>query len=136
MLVIFVFCRQKAAYELRISAWSSDVCSSDLRLDQLVSTARRMDETMAELLDPPRQPVNLSQLIERMAMAYGGICEGRGVRLSTSIDRDVVVRASDDLLETVLENGLDHAVSFSPEGGHVQISLRRAGARAEGTAGA
>src|SRR3546814_3124289 len=125
MLVIFVFCRQKAAYELRISAWSSDVCSSDLRLDQLVSTARRMDETMAELLDPPRQPVDLSQLIERMAMAYGGLCEGRGVRLRTSIDREVVVRASDDLLETVLENILDHAVSFSPQGGALSIAVRR-----------
>ncbi len=103
------------------------------RLDQLVSTARRMDETMAELLDPPRQPVNLSQLIERMAMAYGGICEGRGVRLSTSIDRDVVVRASDDLLETVLENVLDNAVSFSPEGGELSITLRRDGERASVT---
>src|SRR3546814_10210274 len=30
MLSIFVF-KQKTAYELRISDWSSDVCSSDLR---------------------------------------------------------------------------------------------------------
>src|SRR3546814_3312553 len=28
--VIFFFCKQKTAYELRISDWSSDVCSSDL----------------------------------------------------------------------------------------------------------
>src|SRR3546814_3944987 len=27
----FVFFKQKAAYEMRISDWSSDVCSSDLR---------------------------------------------------------------------------------------------------------
>src|SRR3546814_10433874 len=27
---IFFFCKQKTAYELRISDWSSDVCSSDL----------------------------------------------------------------------------------------------------------
>src|SRR3546814_2214185 len=26
----FFFCKQKAAYEMRISDWSSDVCSSDL----------------------------------------------------------------------------------------------------------
>src|SRR3546814_7121422 len=26
----FFFCKQKTAYELRISDWSSDVCSSDL----------------------------------------------------------------------------------------------------------
>src|SRR3546814_6083178 len=31
MLVVFVFFKQKTAYEMRISDWSSDVCSSDLR---------------------------------------------------------------------------------------------------------
>src|SRR3546814_4869689 len=30
MLLIFFFFKQKTAYELRISDWSSDVCSSDL----------------------------------------------------------------------------------------------------------
>src|SRR3546814_1979300 len=30
MLVIFFFFKQKTSYELRISDWSSDVCSSDL----------------------------------------------------------------------------------------------------------
>src|SRR3546814_16629549 len=29
--VLFVFFRQKTAYEMRISDWSSDVCSSDLQ---------------------------------------------------------------------------------------------------------
>src|SRR3546814_3276074 len=32
--MIFCFCKQKTAYEMRISDWSSDVCSSDLRVDQ------------------------------------------------------------------------------------------------------
>src|SRR3546814_10580762 len=27
---MFFFCKQKTAYEMRISDWSSDVCSSDL----------------------------------------------------------------------------------------------------------
>src|SRR3546814_102797 len=30
--LLFVFFKQKTAYELRISDWSSDVCSSDLKL--------------------------------------------------------------------------------------------------------
>src|SRR3546814_5029577 len=30
MIVILFFCKQKTAYEMRISDWSSDVCSSDL----------------------------------------------------------------------------------------------------------
>src|SRR3546814_9224417 len=31
--VFFFFFKQKTAYEMRISDWSSDVCSSDLRID-------------------------------------------------------------------------------------------------------
>src|SRR3546814_4277872 len=34
MLFFFFFFKQKTAYEMRISDWSSDVCSSDLRLGQ------------------------------------------------------------------------------------------------------
>src|SRR3546814_5803706 len=30
--VVFFFCKQKTAYEMRISDWSSDVCSSDLMM--------------------------------------------------------------------------------------------------------
>src|SRR3546814_2487332 len=31
IFVLFLFFKQKTAYEMRISDWSSDVCSSDLR---------------------------------------------------------------------------------------------------------
>src|SRR3546814_8049734 len=31
VILYFFFCKQKTAYEMRISDWSSDVCSSDLR---------------------------------------------------------------------------------------------------------
>src|SRR3546814_4167207 len=33
LILCFFFFKQKTAYEMRISDWSSDVCSSDLRLD-------------------------------------------------------------------------------------------------------
>src|SRR3546814_174808 len=33
--MVFFFCKQKTAYEMRISDWSSDVCSSDLAIGQL-----------------------------------------------------------------------------------------------------
>src|SRR3546814_9444606 len=37
MFVSFFFFKQKTAYEMRISDWSSDVCSSDLDLDLAVA---------------------------------------------------------------------------------------------------
>src|SRR3546814_8428316 len=36
LLLFFFFFKQKTAYEMRISDWSSDVCSSDLHGQQLV----------------------------------------------------------------------------------------------------
>src|SRR3546814_10385558 len=47
MICFFFFFKQKTAYEMRISDWSSDVCSSDLTITeyarntyrQLISTA-------------------------------------------------------------------------------------------------
>src|SRR3546814_15208386 len=38
--MLFCFFKQKTAYELRISDWSSDVCSSDLYSDQPYVTTR------------------------------------------------------------------------------------------------
>src|SRR3546814_10267881 len=42
-MFVFFFFKQKTAYEMRISDWSSDVCSSDLRklLDILACPATR-----------------------------------------------------------------------------------------------
>src|SRR3546814_5480265 len=39
----FLFCKQKAAYEMRISDWSSDVCSSDLEIGQQAEEPRPLD---------------------------------------------------------------------------------------------
>src|SRR3546814_1667004 len=44
-LFVFLCFKQKTAYEMRISDWSSDVCSSDL-----LALADAMDDTLAELL--------------------------------------------------------------------------------------
>src|SRR3546814_10323041 len=42
MVSLFFFFKQKTAYEMRISDWSSDVCSSDLAGRTIVCCARRM----------------------------------------------------------------------------------------------
>src|SRR3546814_7116439 len=44
--LVFFFFKQKTAYEMRISDWSSDVCSSDLM---------RGDDVIGMILDPDSQ---------------------------------------------------------------------------------
>src|SRR3546814_2605135 len=40
VVFVFFFFKQKTAYEMRISDWSSDVCSSDLRAVHALARAR------------------------------------------------------------------------------------------------
>src|SRR3546814_3452359 len=40
--MLFFFFKQKTAYEMRISDWSSDVCSSDLGAVERMDEARRL----------------------------------------------------------------------------------------------
>lgn len=97
------------------------------RLDGLVSFARRMDETAADLLEPPRQRVDLSALIERVLQGYRGLLETREVSIMPRIEADVAVRAGEELLETVVENVIDNAIGFSPPFGVIRVALRREG---------
>src|SRR3546814_3341289 len=48
IVFLFLFFKQKTAYELRISDWSSDVCSSDLVSDQLRRAAFELVGDLAE----------------------------------------------------------------------------------------
>jgi len=100
------------------------------RLDGLVSFARRMEETTADLLQPPRQRLDLSALLDRVLQGYGGILAERDVELITRIEPGIVVRAGEDLLETVIENVIDNAIGFSPEPATIQVSLQRDGQEA------
>src|SRR3546814_8911894 len=49
--VVFFFFKQKTAYEMRISDWSSDVCSSDL--EAVLETAACLWEAVLTLRDHP-----------------------------------------------------------------------------------
>src|SRR3546814_18396869 len=55
-VVFFFFFKQKTAYELRISDWSSDVCSSDLQLFRIADIGR-VAEDQVERPDDPLAPV-------------------------------------------------------------------------------
>src|SRR3546814_5244984 len=51
-LIYFFFFKQKTAYEMRISDWSSDVCSSDLegsRAEDIAVAVANLDQADARL---------------------------------------------------------------------------------------
>jgi two-component system sensor histidine kinase ChvG len=101
------------------------------RLDTLVSFARRMDETEAELIAPPQDIVNPGRVLRHLVMEYEELVRKKSVTVETDADDEISIRASDDLIETVFENLLENALSFSPPSGTIRMSVRRSGPNAE-----
>src|SRR3546814_7905985 len=61
-ITIFFFFKQKTAYEMRISDWSSDVCSSDLL--QVEGRARRI---VVEVAGDQRRVIDIKDALELVA---------------------------------------------------------------------
>jgi len=101
------------------------------KLDGLVGHARRMDEAAADLLAPEnRRRLDLSGLVERLAAGTAPQLAARAQTIATRITPGLTVRAGAEGLETVIDNLVENAVSFSPHGGTVTVSLERAGGQA------
>ncbi len=97
------------------------------KLDDLIACAWRVDETLADLLNPPRERIDLSALLERIAADYRVLAEGRGRHIVTAIAEDAHVLGSVELIEAIVENLVDNALSFTPQGGNVYLDLVRDG---------
>jgi len=93
------------------------------RLDALVSSARRMDEAAADLIDPPTREIDLSALLQGILSGYREVLRARDLELAMDIEDGIIVVAGADLLETVIENILDNAISFSPAGAQLGVAL-------------
>src|SRR3546814_5750124 len=79
-LKFFLF-KQKTAYELRISDWSADVCSSDLR-----ASSQFFGEALLVLLDWQEAPVSPQVLSKRCAMRAREMSGNRIDRLDFTLE--------------------------------------------------
>src|SRR3546814_17010790 len=65
-MIFFFFFKQKTADEMRISDWSSDVCSSDLNIDHIRAHRRLIADHRGTLTREA-----LSRVVHRVAKAAG-----------------------------------------------------------------
>jgi two-component system, OmpR family, sensor histidine kinase ChvG len=106
------------------------------RLDGLVALARTLDEATADLIATPRVPVDLGRVIGSLVQVHSAILADRDVTIimashDLTISSDLLpglfVLGSEEMIETVLENLIDNAVSFSPPGSEILVHLTRDG---------
>jgi two-component system sensor histidine kinase ChvG len=106
------------------------------RLDGLVSSARSLDEATADLIAEPRVPIDLGGVVGRLIQIRSGILATRDVTIilashDLTITADLLpglfVLGTEEMIETVVENLIDNAVSFSRRGSEILVHLTRDG---------
>src|SRR3546814_2599630 len=70
------FFKQKTAYEMRISDWSSDVCSSDLLGGHRPAAGDRAAEIAGDDLAEPDRVLHRQRLVEAVGGAHLGLLLG------------------------------------------------------------
>jgi two-component system sensor histidine kinase ChvG len=98
-----------------------------VRLTTLVNAARRLDETAAALIGARLRPVDLSRLVRDMALAFTHGDAVEGISVVAQAPHPAMVLATEDSLETVLENLIDNSLGFSPPQGEIKIAVTRNG---------
>ena len=96
------------------------------RLSSLVNAVRQLDEAAVEVMTAHLHRVDLALLAQQMVLSYDRIITPRAIRVVAQVETGIVVAATEESMETIIENLLDNAVSFSPPGGIVTLSVKMA----------
>lgn len=93
------------------------------KLEGLVQSARRLDEATADLLDPSTYAVDVSGLMRRLIQGYREMLGPDAPRLVGKVQDGLAVMGRDDLIETIVENLVDNALSFAAPDGEVGVTV-------------
>jgi PAS domain S-box-containing protein len=111
-------------------------------IEVIESSARSQAQLIGDLLDISRiisgklrldvQPLELAPVIAAAMDVVHPAAEAKSIQLVSRVGRGVgMVSGDPDRMQQVIWNLLANAVKFTPEGGSVEVSLKRAGAHAE-----
>jgi two-component system sensor histidine kinase ChvG len=100
------------------------------RLDRLIVEIAETSRLDAELSRARFEPVDLGAMAEQLLPVWEERGGARGVRLAFARPRTgtAVVMGDDSRLVRLIDNIVDNAISFSPDGGLVEIVAAHAGA--------
>ena len=96
---------------------------STARLDLLVSAARDLETAAADAIYPKSRRLDLSQYLSRLVAAYEPAMVAEEKFLRVDLARDVAIYADEEAIESIVENLLENAASFTKSGGTIDVTL-------------
>jgi two-component system sensor histidine kinase ChvG len=95
------------------------------RLKALISAAQQLDNVTADLIEAPRHRVNFGDVVAEVVRRFGDVLSDRQIQIIQKLDEKVFVTGSKQILDVVIENIVDNAISFSAPNTAITISLTK-----------
>ena len=112
------------------NAYSKTIIDATERLDSLVSNVLKLTKLENSEIICEKDDVDLSAVIAEIIFSYEEKIERKNIRLSCDLD-EIVAFTDRGIVELIFSNLLSNAVKFTPDGGSINISLKRQGEKAE-----
>jgi two-component system phosphate regulon sensor histidine kinase PhoR len=96
------------------------------RMASLVSDLLELSRLEAGEQAPRWDLVSAGAVVEEALGSVASLAQARGIALTDRVETDGEMRTDADRLRRLLENLLENAIKYTPEGGHVELAARAA----------
>jgi len=93
------------------------------RLTALIDAAERLETIAADLIDRPRERLDLAAVATETLQRYRELTKARGLAVRQAISTAAFVAAPRGMLEELIGRLLDNAVDFTPAGKTIQVRV-------------
>jgi heavy metal sensor kinase len=102
----------------------ADCLEESDRVTEMLNALMDIAEAETGTMRLTREPVDVADLVADAADLFADVAEDKGVALTTSGDRELMVNADRNRLRQAIANLVDNAVKYTPPGGRVECVVR------------
>ena len=101
-----------------------DCAEETEKLERLLKTLMDISEAEAETMNLYIEEIDLKELISESAQQYDYLVNDKNIDLEIQLAEDSHILADPIRIRQVLNNLIDNAIKFTPEGGKIEVSTR------------
>jgi len=115
--------------ETRMS-YSKTLISASKRITDLITNILKLNKLENQQIQEKHEKFNLTEALGESILEFETIFEKKNIQLNCDFD-EIMAFSSKSLLEIVWNNLISNAIKFTPEGGKIDVLLKRKGSDAE-----